>query len=338
MSSEGSDEYPLLEVKDLKKYYPFKPSLFSKKVGYVRAVDGLSFSVKKGETLGIVGESGCGKSTTGQMILQLLEPTEGEVWFENRKLTGLSSKEIRKVRRDVQIVFQDPYASLNPRMRIADIISEPLRIHGVVRKDLIRQTVVELLQVVGLSEHQMHRYPHEFSGGQRQRIGIARALASKPKLIVCDEAVSALDVSIQAQILNLLKKLQKEYQLTYIFIAHGLASVKYVSERIAVMYLGKIVELAQRDDLFSNPKHPYTKSLLSAVPISHPREKKERIILQGDLPNPANPPLGCSFHTRCPIVQDVCRSVIPAFQQGANGHGAACHFPLQGQAPRNQEG
>ncbi|MCR8632780.1 ABC transporter ATP-binding protein [Paenibacillus radicis (ex Xue et al. 2023)] len=328
MSSIIIDEHPLLEVKDLKKYYPFKQGLFSKETGYVRAVDGLSFSVKRGETLGIVGESGCGKSTAGQMILQLLEPTEGEVWFDQRKLSGLDSNEIRKVRRDLQVIFQDPYASLNPRMKIEDIIAEPLRIHGVSNKDQLRNTVIELMEVVGLSEHQMNRYPHEFSGGQRQRVGIARALALKPKLIVCDEAVSALDVSIQAQILNLLKKLQKEYQLTYIFIAHGLATVKFISERIAVMYLGKIVELAHRDELFSNPKHPYTQSLLSAIPVSHPKEKKERIILQGDLPNPANPPGGCSFHTRCPIAKDICRSQTPQFEINVSGHGVACHFAI----------
>ncbi|MEK8130622.1 oligopeptide/dipeptide ABC transporter ATP-binding protein [Paenibacillus filicis] len=328
MSSELNNELPLLEVKGLKKYYPFKQGLFSNKVGYVKAVDGLSFSVNRGETLGIVGESGCGKSTAGQLILQLLEPTEGEVWFEQRKLTGLDQKELRKVRRDLQVVFQDPYASLNPRMKIEDIIAEPLRIHGTASKGQVRDTVIELLEAVGLSQHQMNRYAHEFSGGQRQRIGIARALALKPKLIVCDEAVSALDVSIQAQILNLLKRLQKEYQLTYLFIAHGLASVKFVSERIAVMYLGKMVELAHRDDLFTSPKHPYTKSLLEAIPVSHPREKKERIILQGDLPNPANPPAGCSFHTRCPLAQPICRSEAPEFRQAASGHGVACHFPL----------
>ncbi|SFE60960.1 oligopeptide transport system ATP-binding protein [Paenibacillus algorifonticola] len=328
MNSLISEERPLLEVKGLTKYYPFKIGPFSKKTGYVRAVDGLSFSVHKGETLGIVGESGCGKSTAGQLILQLQEPTAGEVWFDQRKLTGLGGKELRKVRADLQMIFQDPYASLNPRMKIKDAIAEPLLIHGLTDGAKLRSRIIELLETVGLSEHHLNRYPHEFSGGQRQRIGIARALALNPKLIICDEAVSALDVSIQAQILNLLKKLQKEYGLTYIFIAHGLASVKFVSEKIAVMYLGKIVELAQRDELFARPKHPYTKSLLSAIPVSHPRETKERIILQGDLPSPANPPGGCSFHTRCSFVQDICRKEAPAFQQHTDKHGVACHFPL----------
>jgi oligopeptide/dipeptide ABC transporter ATP-binding protein len=328
MSEITQVETPLLEVKGLKKYFPFKQGMFSRKIGHVRAVDGLDFFVKRGETLGIVGESGCGKSTTGQLILQLLEPTEGEIWFEGRDMTKLGQEEMRQMRKNLQIIFQDPYASLNPRMKVEDIIAEPLKVYGMNNPIEIKKTVAELLSVVGLGEHHMKRHPHEFSGGQRQRIGIARALALKPKLIVCDEPVSALDVSIQAQILNLLKKLQKDYQLTYIFIAHGLPAVKHISDRIAVMYLGKIVELAQRDQLFAHPHHPYTEALLSAVPIADPTLRKERIILQGDLPSPSNPPMGCSFHTRCPYAKQICREVSPVLQEHEEGHFAACHFPL----------
>jgi oligopeptide/dipeptide ABC transporter ATP-binding protein len=319
---------PLLQVKGLKKYFPYKKGMFSRQVGYVRAVDGVDFTVYRGETLGIVGESGCGKSTTGQMILQLLEPTEGEIWFDGRQLTALSKEEVRSVRRHMQMIFQDPYSSLNPRMRVEDIVAEPLRVHGLYQGSELKEKVVELLRLVGLDAHHMSRHPHEFSGGQRQRIGIARALALRPSLIVCDEPVSALDVSIQSQILNLLKKLQRELGLTYIFIAHGLPAVKFISDRIAVMYLGKIVELAERDELFANPLHPYTEALLSAVPIPDPTQRKERIVLQGDLPNPANPPSGCHFHTRCPYVQEICRQVAPPLQQHGDGHFAACHFPL----------
>lgn len=328
MSETMAMQQPLLEVKGLKKYFPFKQGMFSKQVGYVRAVDGLDFIVNKGETLGIVGESGCGKSTTGQLILQLLDATEGEILFEGRDLTKLDKEEVRKVRRDLQIIFQDPFASLNPRMKVEDIIAEPMKVHGLYKGAELKERVAELLEVVGLGEHHMTRHPHEFSGGQRQRIGIARALALKPKLIVCDEPVSALDVSIQSQILNLLKKLQKDFQLTYIFIAHGLPAVKHISDRIAVMYLGKIVELADRDELFAHPKHPYTEALLSAVPIPDPTQRKERIILQGDLPSPANPPKGCSFHTRCPYAQEICRETPPPFLKQSDGHFAACHFSL----------
>lgn len=318
----------LLQVKGLKKHFPFKQGMFSRQMGHVRAVDGVDFSVFRGETLGIVGESGCGKSTTGQLILQLLEPTEGEIWFEGKKLKGLNKEEENAVRRNMQMIFQDPYSSLNPRMRVEDIVAEPLRVHGLGRGPQIREKVVELLRLVGLDEHHLSRHPHEFSGGQRQRIGIARALALHPSLIICDEAVSALDVSIQSQILNLLKKLQKELQLTYIFISHGLPAVKHISDRIAVMYLGKIVEMAKRDELFARPMHPYTEALLSAVPIPDPTQRKERIILQGDLPNPANPPSGCHFHTRCPYAQDLCRQSPPVLTEQADGHLAACHFPL----------
>ncbi|USG66926.1 dipeptide ABC transporter ATP-binding protein [Brevibacillus ruminantium] len=318
----------LLEVKGLKKHFPYKKGMFSKETGSVRAVDGLDFTVYRGETLGIVGESGCGKSTTGQLILQLLEPTEGEIWFEGKNLSSLNKTDLRELRQHLQMIFQDPYSSLNPRMRVEDIVSEPLRIHGLYQGKELRERVVALLRLVGLDEHHLSRHPHEFSGGQRQRIGIARALALNPSLIVCDEPVSALDVSIQSQVLNLLKKLQKELGLTYIFIAHGLPAVKHISDRIAVMYLGKIVELAERDELFANPSHPYTEALLSAVPIPDPTQRKERIILQGDLPNPANPPSGCHFHTRCPYVQDLCRQKAPELTTRSAGHVVACHFPL----------
>jgi oligopeptide/dipeptide ABC transporter ATP-binding protein len=319
---------PLLVVKGLKKHFPFKKGMFSKETGYVRAVDGVDFTVYRGETLGIVGESGCGKSTTGQMILQLLEPTEGEIWFEGRNLSTLGKAEVRTLRQHLQMIFQDPYSSLNPRMRVEEIVAEPLRVHGTHKGSELKEKVVELLRLVGLDAHHMSRHPHEFSGGQRQRIGIARALALNPSLIVCDEPVSALDVSIQSQVLNLLKKLQKELKLTYIFIAHGLPAVKHISDRIAVMYLGKIVELAERDELFANPRHPYTEALLSAIPIPDPTQRKERIVLQGDLPNPANPPSGCHFHTRCPYVQDVCRQTAPTLTEGTAGHFVSCHFPL----------
>ncbi|UFJ42611.1 ABC transporter ATP-binding protein [Brevibacillus humidisoli] len=319
---------PLLEVKGLAKHFPVKRGIFSRKMGYVRAVDGVDFAVRRGETLGIVGESGCGKSTTGQMVLQLLEPTAGEIWFEGNNLRTLGKEQLRQVRRNLQMIFQDPFSSLNPRMRVENIVAEPLKVHGLYKGRELREQVAELLRLVGLGEHHMSRHPHEFSGGQRQRVGIARALALRPKLIVCDEPVSALDVSIQSQILNLLKTLQRERQLTYLFIAHGLPAVKHISDRIAVMYLGKIVELADRDKLFATPKHPYTQALLSAVPIPDPTQRGERIILQGDLPHPANPPQGCSFHTRCPYVQAICREQAPTLQQQGEGQMAACHFPL----------
>jgi len=319
---------PLLVVKGLKKHFPFKQGMFAKQMGYVRAVDGLDFTVQRGETLGIVGESGCGKSTTGQMILQLLDATEGEILFEGKDITKLKKDELRKLRKDMQIIFQDPFASLNPRMKVEDLIAEPLIVHGIYKGQELREQVIELVKVVGLGEHHLSRHPHEFSGGQRQRIGIARALALKPKLIVCDEPVSALDVSIQSQILNLLKKLQKEFGLTYIFIAHGLPAIKHISDRIAVMYLGKIVELASRDSLFANPRHPYTEALLAAVPQPDPTKRKERLLLDGDLPSPANPPPGCSFHTRCAYAKEICKQTAPVLQPFGENHFAACHFPL----------
>lgn len=327
MPTTSMHESRILEVKGLKKHFPIGDGWLSKQ-GAVRAVDGVDLQVRFGETLGIVGESGCGKSTLGQLILRLIEPTSGEVWFDGKNLTKLNRAELQKVRKDMQIIFQDPFSSLNPKMTIEHILAEPLKVHGIRDKKVLRERLTELMQTVGLSADHLSRYPHEFSGGQRQRIGIARALSMRPKLIVCDEPVSALDVSIQAQILNLLKKLQNEHQLTYIFIAHGLPAVKHISDRIAVMYLGKIVELADRDELFANPRHPYTEALLSAVPIPDPTRKKKRIILQGDLPSPANPPKGCSFHTRCPYASELCKHTAPELQSNANGHLVACHYPL----------
>lgn len=330
MTEGYKEKEPLLEVKGLKKYFISKKSvLFSYKQTTVRAVDGVDFFVNRGETLGIVGESGSGKSTTGQLILQLLKSTEGEVWFEGKDLTKLNKHEIRNIRKDIQIIFQDPFSSLNPRMTVGKLIGEPLKIHNDGKtKEEIKERVIELLEVVGLGKHHYNRYPHEFSGGQRQRIGIARALALNPKLIICDEPVSALDVSIQSQILNLLKKLQKEYNLTYIFIAHGLPAVKHISDRIGVMYLGKIVELADRDSLFKNTSHPYTEALLSAIPRSHPLKETMRIKLIGDLPNSANPPSGCNFHTRCPYATELCKEKEPELKEYLNGHYTACHYPL----------
>jgi len=316
----------LMEVRDLKKYYPVTKGVFSRTVAHVKAVDGVSFNVRKGETLGLVGESGCGKTTTGKVILRLQEPTEGEVWFEGQNIMGLQREQMRRLRREMQIIFQDPYSSLNPRMTVGDIIGEPMIIHGVARGAAKEKRVRELLEVVGLSPEHARRYPHEFSGGQRQRIGVARALALNPKLIVCDEPVSALDVSIQSQILNLLVDLQAEFGLTYIFIAHGLAAVKYISDRVGVMYLGKLVEMADAEELYANPKHPYTEALMSAIPEPDPTLKRERIVLEGDVPSPVNPPSGCRFHTRCRYVMDICRQVEPELRDVGGGHLMACHL------------
>ncbi len=321
----------LLEVKGLKKYFDISEGWFSKEKQYLRAVDNIDFYVKQGETLGIVGESGCGKSTTGNLIMQLLDKTEGEIIFEGIDLSTLKGEELRKKRAEIQMIFQDPFSSLNPRMRVFDIIAEPLKTHNAAKGKELENQVYELMDVVGLDRTYARRYPHEFSGGQRQRIGIARAIALKPKLIICDEPVSALDVSIQSQILNLMSKLQKEFQLTYIFIAHGLPAVKHISDRVAVMYLGKIVEITTKEKLFDHPLHPYTEGLLSAVPIADPtlRDKKTRIIIEGDMPSPANPPSGCRFHTRCAYAQEKCRSEEPKLVEEKPDHFVACHFPLK---------
>lgn len=316
----------LLKVENLKKHYPINGGLLQKTIGSVKAVDGVSFSLYKGETLGLVGESGCGKSTTGRLLMRLIEPTEGTVIFEDEEITKLSQGQMRKKRREIQMIFQDPFASLNPRHTVEKIIEEPLIVHGIGNKKERKKRVHELLEVVGLSSYHAKRYPHQFSGGQRQRIGIARALAVNPKLIIADEPVSALDVSIQSQVLNLLKDLQDEFDLTYLFIAHDLGVVRHISDRVGVMYLGRIVELAESEDIYHDPKHPYTQALLSAVPIPDPEYKKDRIVLKGDVPNPASPPSGCPFHTRCPKVMDVCKSKVPDFKQVSDGHFAACHL------------
>ena len=319
-------EENLLEVRNLKKHFPIKGGVFSKTIGYVYAVDGVSFTLKRGETLGLVGESGCGKSTTGRTVLRLIEPTDGEILFENQRVTDLDKGEMRALRREMQIIFQDPYASLNPRMTIGSIIGEPLEIHKIAKGAEKEEQVASLLQKVGLRAEDMRKYPHEFSGGQRQRIGIARALGLNPKLIVCDEPVSALDVSIQAQVINLLGDLQEEFGLSYLFIAHNLNVVEHISDRVAVMYLGKIVELATDVDLYANPQHPYTEALLSAVPIPDPTATKKRIILEGDVPSPINPPSGCHFHTRCPYKEKICEEVEPEFKDIGGDHWVACHL------------
>ena len=317
----------LLELKNVKKYFPVKAGVFRRTVDHVKAVDDVSFHIFKGETLGLVGESGCGKSTTGRTILRLLEATAGEIYFEGKNLLDLDKKELRDIRKDMQIIFQDPYASLNPRMTVADIVGEPLDIHNLVdNKKEKNERVLEILQTVGLDEDHMKRYPHEFSGGQRQRIGVARALAVDPKLIIADEPVSALDVSIQAQVINMMQELQDDFDLTYLFIAHDLSVVKHISDRIAVMYLGKIVEIAEKNELFENTLHPYTQSLLSAIPIADPTYDKERIILEGDVPSPVDPPSGCRFHPRCPKAMDVCSEKEPEFKEYKDGHFSACHL------------
>ncbi len=318
----------LLQVKGLKKYFPITQGIIiQRKVADVKAVDGLSFEIKRGETLGLVGESGCGKSTTGRTILQLYRPTAGEVYFKGQDLTKMQGEELRRMRRHMQMIFQDPYASLNPRMTVGDIIGEPLEVHNIAKGQEKKERVQELLQIVGLNPYFINRYPHEFSGGQRQRIGVARSLAVQPDFIVCDEPISALDVSIQAQIINLLEELQEKFHLTYLFIAHDLSVVRHISDRVAVMYLGKIVELTDRNSLYKSPLHPYTKALLSAVPIPDPvvEEKRERIILVGDVPSPVNPPSGCHFHTRCPLVMDICKREDPEWRDVGGEHWVACH-------------
>ena len=320
-TNEKSD---LLVVKDLVKYFPVRGGLLQRVVAQVQAVDKVSFSVKNGETLGLVGESGCGKTTVGRSILRLIEPTSGQVNFNGEDITHMRPNSLKSLRRDMQIIFQDPYASLNPRMPIGESVMEGLQIHKVGHPKERWQVAVSMLKKVGLEEYHARRYPHEFSGGQRQRIGIARALALQPKFIVCDEPVSALDVSIQSQVLNILKDLQREFGLTYLFIAHNLSVVEHISDRVGVMYLGKMVELANRDDLFREPLHPYTKALMSAIPIPHPDVKRDRTILKGDVPSPLNPPKGCRFHTRCPIAKDICSQQEPEFREARPGHWTAC--------------
>lgn len=319
----------ILKVENLKQYFPIKGGIFGRTVNNVKAVDDISFTMYEGETVSIVGESGCGKSTTGRSILRLDEPTEGKIEFNGVDLLSLKNKDLRKMRKDIQIIFQDPYASLNPRQTVRQILTEAMMIQKVIPKSEINDRIAELMEKVGLQPFQADRFPHEFSGGQRQRIGIARALSVDPKLIICDEAVSALDVSIQAQVLNLLKQFQRELGLTYLFISHDLGVVRHISDRIIVMYLGKIVEIGDKESIFNNPQHPYTKALLSAIPIPDPEKKKERIILQGDVPSPIDPPSGCRFHTRCPFATDKCRVDVPELvnhDTNSEGHRAACHY------------
>lgn len=335
--AENPSATSLLEVKGLYKYFPLHAGLLSRHIADVKAVDGVDFSIAPGETLGLVGESGSGKTTIGRLILRLLTATKGEIYFEGRNVLTLDRHDVRRLRRQMQIIFQDPFASLNPRMSVGEIVGEPLRIHHLATGKAVAERVKELLLLVGLRPYHVNRYPHEFSGGQRQRIGIARALAVDPKFIVCDEPVSALDVSIQAQVINLLEDLQQKFGLTYLFIAHDLSVVRHISTRVAVMYVGKIVELAGRDDLYNYPLHPYTQALLSAIPIPDPsaNARAKRIVLTGDIPSPVNPPSGCRFHTRCPVAFARCSVEEPAFKPYRNGHWAACHWVDEnnGQAP-----
>ncbi|MCP4421073.1 MAG: dipeptide ABC transporter ATP-binding protein [Chloroflexi bacterium] len=325
MSNNGD---VIVKVNNLKKYFPILAGVFRRQVGSVKAVDGISFEIYRGETLGLVGESGCGKSTAGRVILQLYEATEGEVIFKGQDITQIKGEQLRKLRPRMQMIFQDPHASLNPRMTVGSIVSEPLREHGVVRGAAMRKRVEELLTLVGLNAAHANRYPHEFSGGQRQRIGVARALALNPEFIVADEPIAALDVSIQAQVVNLMRELQKELDLTYLFISHDLSMVRHIADRVVVMYLGKAMELAESEEMYNNPLHPYTKALLSAVPIPDPslEETRNRVILEGDVPSPENPPKGCPFNTRCPFVQDKCYVDQPEWQELRPQHWVACHY------------
>ena len=319
----------LVRVENLVKHFPITRGIvFQRQIGAVRAVDDISFFIRRGETLGLVGESGCGKSTTGRTIIQLYQPTSGKVFYDDKDLTEASNEEMRRYRRDMQIIFQDPYASLNPRMTVGGIVAEPLEVHRIGTRKERRERVENLLELVGLNPYFINRYPHEFSGGQRQRIGVARALALQPEFIVCDEPIAALDVSIQAQVVNLLEELQDRMGLTYLFIAHDLSMVRHIADRTAVMYLGKIVELADRDELYGHPQHPYAKALLSAVPIPNPAKERERrrIILEGDVPSPANPPSGCNFHPRCPIAEKICQQEDPEWREISDDHWVACHL------------
>ena len=324
-----NEEQALIQVRNLKKYFPiYRGSIIQRHVGDIKAVDGVSFDIYPGETLGLVGESGCGKTTTGRTILQLYEPTDGQIIFEGVDLTTLKENDLRRMRSHMQMIFQDPYASLNPRMTVGSIVSAPLEVHKIARGKEKRKRVNELLELVGLNPEFVNRYPHEFSGGQRQRIGIARALALSPDLIICDEPISSLDVSIQAQVVNLLEDLQEQLGLTYLFIAHDLSMVRHISDRMAVMYLGKIVEMSNRDEIYLHPLHPYTQALMSAVPVPDPDiiETRHRIILEGDIPSPANPPVGCNFNTRCPIAKEICFQEEPSYREIKSSHWTACHF------------
>ena len=325
------DPDAILEVRHLKKHFVLKKTLLGQPISTLKAVDDVSFKIKEGETLGIVGESGCGKTTMGRAILKLHQPTAGQIFFEGVDIAGYSPKEMRSLRTKMQIVFQDPYSSLPPRSTVGDILSEPVKVHGIVPPDQVKDYVLKLMEQCGLRDYYYERYPHEFSGGQRQRICIARALTVNPKLVVCDEPVSALDVSIQAQIINLLKKIQEERKLTYVFISHDLSVVKYISDKIGVMYLGSMVEFGAKDSIFENPLHPYTNALFSAVPNPNPDEKTERIILKGDIPSPANPPKGCKFHTRCPKAMEICKHITPEYREVEEGHFVACHACQQGE-------
>ncbi|MDK2896341.1 MAG: peptide/nickel transport system ATP-binding protein [Candidatus Atribacteria bacterium] len=321
------NDTPLLQVQNLKQYFPIRAGVLRKIVDWVKAVDGVSFEVSPGETLGVVGESGCGKSTLGMSIMRLYEPTEGKVFFQGQEISSLQSSQLKNIRRDIQMIFQDPFTSLDPRMHVGPIIEEGMKVHHLASLPEIRRRALDLLEKVGLGAEYFSRYPHEFSGGQRQRIGIARALALSPRLIVADEPVSSLDVSVRSQILNLLKDLKKEYQLTYIFISHDLAVVRQVCNRVMVMYLGKVVEIAEGEVFFSTPYHPYSVALISAVPVPDPDYEVKRIILSGDVPSPINPPEGCRFHTRCPVAQEICQQVEPVLEQKEKNHWVACHFP-----------
>ncbi|KAF6603710.1 MULTISPECIES: ABC transporter ATP-binding protein [unclassified Bacillus (in: firmicutes)] len=327
MTAAGQET--ILELKDVKKYFPIRSGFFQRKVGDIKAVDGVSFSLKRGETLGIVGESGCGKSTAGRTMIRLYKPTDGRILFKGQDISGLSEEKLRKsIRKNIQMVFQDPFASLNPRKTLRSIIKEPFQTHHMYSMSERNERVEELLAKVGLHPSFANRYPHEFSGGQRQRIGIARALTLNPELIIADEPVSALDVSIQAQVINLMEELQDEFNLTYLFISHDLSVVRHISDRVGVMYLGKMMELTDKHELYGNPLHPYTQALLSSVPVTRKKDavKRERIILKGELPSPANPPKGCVFHTRCPMAKPICKEQVPAFEEAAPGHYVACHL------------